>query len=146
MPAQRPALRRQSAPEASWNVSLAIAGSARFLTSGHSGLLRGAIWSHLLVISSRMEGGANVASEAIVAGVPLLSSRIGGIIGLLCKDYPGFFPFGDTRALAKLLERAVSDAGFYHELRTWCAKRRPLFAPAREQAAWKKLLAQIRGQ
>jgi putative glycosyltransferase (TIGR04348 family) len=99
--------------------------------------------SHLLVISSRMEGAANVASEAIVSGVPLVSSGIGGIIGLLGADYPGFFPVGDTRALAGLLERVVSDAGLYHKLKAWCAKRRPLFAPGREQAAWKALLEEL---
>src|ERR1700694_956207 len=33
--------------------------------------------SRLCVLSSRMEGGANVLSEAIVASVPILASRIG---------------------------------------------------------------------
>src|SRR5262249_52332686 len=43
--------------------------------------------SHLLVLSSRLEGGANVLSEAIVEGVPAVASRIDGSVGLLGGDY-----------------------------------------------------------
>src|SRR5262249_5733377 len=60
----------------------------------------------LMVLSSIMEGGANVVSEALVAGVPLLASRIDGSVGLLGRDYPGYFPAGDTEALTALLYRA----------------------------------------
>jgi len=99
--------------------------------------------SHLLVVSSHMEGGANAASEAIVAGVPIVSSRIGGIRGLLGDDYPGFFPVGDTRALAGLLARAATDGAFYQDLKTRCIKRAPLLTPARERSAWQTLLAEV---
>ena len=37
--------------------------------------------SQLLVVSSRMEGAPNVASEALAAGVPMLSSQISGMEG-----------------------------------------------------------------
>ena len=43
--------------------------------------------THLMAISSINEGGANVVSEAIVAGVPVLASSIPGNIGLLGRDY-----------------------------------------------------------
>src|SRR5262249_9093616 len=56
--------------------------------------------SRLLVLSSRSEGGANVVSEALAAGVPVLSSRIEGTLGVLGEDYPGYFPVGDSAALA----------------------------------------------
>ena len=46
--------------------------------------------SRLLVLSSRMEGGANVVSEALVEHVPVLASRIPGSVGLLGARYPGF--------------------------------------------------------
>jgi putative glycosyltransferase (TIGR04348 family) len=97
----------------------------------------------LLVLSSRMEGGANVVSEAVVAGVPVLSSDIPGSRGLLGNDYPGYFPVGDTEALTALLSRAETDAGFDQALRAACAERVPLFAPERERAAWAALVEGI---
>jgi putative glycosyltransferase (TIGR04348 family) len=96
--------------------------------------------SHLLVLSSRMEGGANVISEAIVDGTPVVASRIPGSIGLLGADYPGFYPVGDTAALRDLLLRAESDAHFYRDLRSRCAALAKLFLPSREQAAWRRLI------
>src|SRR6266566_9484187 len=42
--------------------------------------------SHLCVISSRSEGGANVLSEAVVASVPVLASRVNGNVGILGVD------------------------------------------------------------
>ena len=100
--------------------------------------------SSLMVLSSRMEGGANVISEALVDGAPVLASRIPGSVGLLGKDYPGYFPVGNTEALASLLLRAESDAPFYAKLKSWCLRLAPLFRPARERAAWNKLLTELR--
>ena len=62
--------------------------------------------SHVLVVSSRMEGGANVVAEAVMASTPVLATRIDGTIGMLGAQYPGYFAVGDARALAALLERA----------------------------------------
>jgi glycosyltransferase involved in cell wall biosynthesis len=98
----------------------------------------------LLVLSSKLEGGANVVSEAVVAGVPVLSSRIEGSLGLLGAGYPGCFPAGDTRALARLLRRAESDRRFYAALRRACGLVRPLFAPARERRLWAALLEELK--
>ena len=99
--------------------------------------------SHLLVLSSRMEGGANVISEALVDGTPVLSSRIPGSIGLLGSGYPGLYDFGDTAALRALLLRAENDRRFYGELRRQCARVAPLFRPSLERAAWRDLLAEM---
>jgi hypothetical protein len=93
-----------------------------------------------MVLSSAMEGGANVISECIVAGVAVLASRIAGSIGLLGKDYPGYFQFGDTRGLAKLLERVESQPAFFEKLKRRCDALRPVFSPERERDAWKSLL------
>lgn len=97
--------------------------------------------SHAMVLSSRHEGGANVISEAIVAGVPVLASRMDGNVGLLGADYPGYFPVGDTAALARLLLRIESDPRFVAKLRRAIARRAREFTPARERAAWRRLLA-----
>jgi putative glycosyltransferase (TIGR04348 family) len=99
--------------------------------------------SHAMVISSVMEGGANVVSEAVAAGLPVIASRIDGNVGLLGKDYAGYFPVEDTDALAALLQKAESDPGFLKRLAAQCRKRRPLFQPSRERAAWRRLLAEI---
>ena len=100
--------------------------------------------SHAMVISSLSEGGANVISEAAIAGVPVLASRIDGNVGLLGTDYPGYFPVGDTEALARMLQKLESDPRFVSRLRRAVARRAPLFRPARETAAWRRLLAGLR--
>jgi putative glycosyltransferase (TIGR04348 family) len=87
-----------------------------------------------LVISSTMEGGANVIVEAVSSGVPVIASRISGNVGMLGRDYAGYFPVGDVDALSALLLRASADESFLHHLRRQCAQRAPLFAPAREDA------------
>ena len=100
--------------------------------------------SRLLVLSSIMEGGANVISEAVVDHVPVLASRIPGSIGLLGTDYPGYFPVGDTEALAGLLLRVESDRRFYLQLKSWCSRLALLFLPSWERARWRKLLSDLK--
>jgi putative glycosyltransferase (TIGR04348 family) len=99
--------------------------------------------SRLMVLSSKMEGGANTISEALVDHVPVLASRIPGSIGLLGPRYPGYFSLGDTAELTRLLYRAEADPRFYAKLKAWCARRAPLFHPRRERQAWKQLLAEL---
>jgi len=100
--------------------------------------------SEALVLPSRTEGGANVVSEAIAAGVPVLSSRMDGSVGILGDDYPGYFPVGDERALAHLLRRAELDAEFLADLRRHIERLAPLVDPDREREAWKRLLESLR--
>ena len=99
--------------------------------------------SQVCVISSRLEGGANVLSEAVVASVPILASRIAGNVGILGKDYPGLFSVGDSEELAHLLQRAESEAKFLGELKTRIRKLTPLFAPANEKKAWSDLINEL---
>lgn len=96
--------------------------------------------ARVMVLSSRREGGANVVSEAAVAGVPVIASEIAGSVGLLGREYPGYYPVEDTRQLARLLHRAERETDFLDALRRHCAERKSLFRPEREQAAWKDLL------
>lgn len=98
--------------------------------------------SHLLVQSSLMEGGANVVSEALAIGVPVLASRVPGNVGMLGEAYPGYFPSGDEEALAALLLRAETEPGFYSLLEEHCADRKRLVEPGRELSTLASLLAE----
>jgi len=106
----------------------------------HERALRLLASSHVLVVSSVMEGGANVICEAARIGVPVLASRIPGNIGMLGRDYPGYFPLRDDRALARLIERCRGDRSFYRRLKGAVIRRRRLFAPESERAALKRAL------
>jgi putative glycosyltransferase (TIGR04348 family) len=101
--------------------------------------------SRLCVISSRMEGGANVLSEAIVAAVPVLASHIDGNVGILGADYPGYFDVGNTTQLARLLARAETSPGYLAELKEWSKGLALLADPAREVQAWSDLLSELFG-
>ena len=101
----------------------------------HSRALRWLASSHAMVISSRMEGGANVVCEALRIGVPVLASRISGNVGLLGAGYRGYYPVGDERALAQLLVRAATDARFYRRLKAQVRKLRRTVAPQAEKRA-----------
>ena len=94
--------------------------------------------SHLMVITSIMEGGANVICEALMADVPVIASHVSGNIGMLGKDYAGYYPGGDEKALARLLWRAESDTAFYNQIKNQCAARKPLVQPAHEKSSLRK--------
>ena len=105
----------------------------------HARALRWLASSHARVISSRMEGGANVVCEAIRIGVPVLASRVAGNAGLL-GAYAGYFPLENERALARLIGRA-RDERFYRLLKKQIARLRPMVAPRSEARA---LIAALR--
>jgi len=108
------------------------------------GLVRSAIKAaHLLVHPSLAEGGANVIVEAVTSGTPVIASRISGNVGMLGKRYPGYFEAGDAAGLARLLARALREPRFLARLREGCAARRPLFSPAREARAVRRLVAEL---
>jgi putative glycosyltransferase (TIGR04348 family) len=107
----------------------------------HARALRWLASSHAMVISSRLEGGANVVCEALRIGVPVLASRIPGNLGLLGATYPGYFPVEDERALARLLTRAATDRGFYAKLKAQVASLRSGVAPQAEKRALLAVIA-----
>lgn len=99
--------------------------------------------SDVCVLSSRLEGGANTLGEAIVAGTPVLASRIPGSSGILGDDYPAYFEVGATAELAELMSRAESDPVFLGGLDQACNQLVRLFEPALEEAAWLALLGEV---
>lgn len=109
--------------------------------------IRGA---HLLVHTSALEGGAHVILEAVRCGTPVLASRVPGNVGMLGRDYAGYFPHGNAQALADLLvefrqaqQRQDPSAALPARLAAQCALRAPLFAPERERAALLSLLQEL---
>jgi putative glycosyltransferase (TIGR04348 family) len=102
--------------------------------------------SAAMVLTSRIEGGANVLGEAVVSGTPVLASRIPATLSALGEDYPGLFAVGDTKGLAALLDRTERDSRFRAELSRAVRRRRPLFARSAERSAWRSLLAELTAQ
>lgn len=134
------------APQWAEQAEALMRGDSRFCWQGelpHWRALRLLRQSHALIVSSIMEGGAHVVSEAIVHGVPVLASRIPGNIGLLGEDYPGYFAVEDTTALAGLMRRVHDQKKFAATLHAAVCARQSLFTPAAERTAWRELLAGI---
>lgn len=99
--------------------------------------------SRLFLLTSRMEGAGNATSEAITARIPVLCSRVPGLVGMMGVDYEGYFPAGDAGELARRLHRAETDPEFLERLRVQVERRRPLLDPDRERAAWASLLEEL---
>jgi putative glycosyltransferase (TIGR04348 family) len=99
--------------------------------------------ARLFALTSRSEGGSGALAEAIASGVPVVATRIPGIVGMLGRDHPGLFEAGDTRALARLLARAEEDRCFLERLRRASARLAPRHAPEREREAWRRLLREL---
>lgn len=102
--------------------------------------------SSLMVISSVMEGGANVVSEACRAGLPVLASDIPGNRGLLGDDYPGYFPVQNERVLADLISKAEHEPGYLAELRSAVEALAGRFTPEKERQSLEEALALVMQQ
>ena len=99
--------------------------------------------SDLVVISSRMEGSSNVLSEALASSIPVVVSKIPGLMGTLGKTFPGYFPVGDTRKLTQLLLKSETDLEFYRRLKRQCNRLAYLVKPQRERKAWRNLIDEL---
>ena len=124
----------------------AVARDPRYRWTGAlpHGLTRCAIRkAHLLVHPSLMEGGANVIVEAATAGTPVIASRVSGNVGMLGRDYPGYFEVGDAAGLAALLVACLEDGNWLPRLRGLCDERARLFTPARERQAVRRVVAGV---
>lgn len=97
----------------------------------------------VLACTSRIEGGANVVSEALAIGVPVVGTRIDGNTGLLGDDYPGLVPIGDHAALATLLDTLERDPLALADLQARVDSRRHLTEPDNERRAWAEVLSAV---
>lgn len=109
----------------------------------HADTLKMLSKSRLMVISSRMEGGAHVVSEAIALGIPVIASDIPGNKGLLGDDYLGYYPVSNEAALASLLYRAETMPDFYAALKKQIDIRKNLISPERELQSIRHLMCQL---
>ena len=99
--------------------------------------------ARLLVLSSRMEGGASVIAEALVNGTPVIASDISGNRGMLGDRYPALYPLADTRALRELLVRFENEREFARQINQWCRSLAQQHAPKNELRCWQQLLAEF---
>ena len=106
----------------------------------HASTLQWLSRSHVMIISSLMEGGAHVVSEAIAIGIPVIASDIPGNRGLLGDDYPAYYPVGDSARLSELLTQAEFDPVFYQKMSKAVAARKKITKPELEQISIQKLL------
>ncbi len=88
---------------------------------------------HLLVSTSKMEGGAHVILEAAQSRTAVLASRIAGNIGMLGLEHAGYFDLGDDAALGALIVRCRDEPEFLATLREQTNARAALFEPAEEK-------------
>ena len=109
----------------------------------HSKTLQWLSRSHVMVISSIMEGGAHVVSEAIAIGIPVIASDIPGNRGLLGNSYPAYYPAGDQIALSKLLTKSETNPVFYQKLCKAIAGRQKITKPELEQKSIQKLIKSL---
>ena len=105
--------------------------------------------AHLLVHTSRSEGGAIVITEAIRSGTPVLATRIDGNTGLLGTGYDGLIEPEDDRTLAARLrqcrdEQTQGQAGLLQRWQQQCGERAALFDPATEQSALETWVSDLR--
>jgi putative glycosyltransferase (TIGR04348 family) len=96
--------------------------------------------AHVLVHTSKMEGGAHVIMEAVCSGTPVIASRMDGNVGMLGGSYDGYFPVGDASKLAAMLRQCKNEPSFLDHLSSQCALRAPLFSPEREKQALLNLI------
>jgi len=109
----------------------------------HTDALRLLSQSRLMIISSLMEGGAHVVSEAIALGIPVIASDIPGNRGLLGEDYPAYYPKGDESALANLLYRSETIPSFYASLHKHIDLQKELIKPAREKQSIQEMVGAL---
>ena len=133
-------------PEMAREAERLMRADARYRWLGnvpHWAALRWLSRSHVLVVSSRMEGGANVICEAAAAGVPVIASRVSGNIGMLGRGYPGYYALADERGLALQIRRLATDSSYYARLKRLIAARRSLFLPETERSGLRRLIAEF---
>ncbi|OED37568.1 hypothetical protein AB833_23185 [Chromatiales bacterium (ex Bugula neritina AB1)] len=98
----------------------------------------------LMILSSRVEGGASVLSEALIDCIPVICTKIPSAVGILGDSYSGYFQQGDTKELRRILLEFENDQGFRSTLFDQVKVLAKQVEPAQEKLNWKTLLGKIR--
>ena len=94
----------------------------------------------LLINTSKMEGGANVISEAVMAGLPILATAIDGNAGVLGTSYPGLFTPDDPYELADRLAALASNPEALEQITLSSRLLQPELSIKQETARWREVL------
>lgn len=73
--------------------------------------------SHIFLSASSIENSSNSVGEAMILGVPTISSNVGGIKNLLCDGVDGYlYPADEPYMIAAYADRIFSDDGLAQKL------------------------------
>lgn len=81
----------------------------------------------MFVCSSRFEGYSTAVTEAILLGLPVITTECSGMKEILGDNYPGIFT-NDEQGIYDALYLALSNAAFNKNLKTLCDQRASLFS------------------
>ena len=101
--------------------------------------------------------GSRLHQEGLTAGIVKVAARQIGMdakisyspwsrtvyAGLNDPNYAGYFPVGDAKALAALLQKSLTDANFLLRLNIACQARAKLFLPSIERDALKNIISSL---
>ena len=99
--------------------------------------------SRVLVNTSLSESSANSIVESLVAGTPVLATRVLGNTAVLGTDYPGLFSTDSISQLTDLMNRVESDSRFLGQIKKNCQRLAKNHSRAAEKKAWRRLFAQL---
>ena len=97
----------------------------------------------VLILPSLHEGGANVAGEFLVSGLPIIASRVAGNTGILGEDWPALFEAGNAGSLADLLIRWIQQEEFRNQVTLAARNLAPQHDLDREREEWGQLLREL---
>ncbi|MGC8657944.1 MAG: glycosyltransferase [Desulfomonilaceae bacterium] len=94
----------------------------------------------IFVLPSITEGCPNILMEALAAGVPTVATRVGAVCELIEDGISGILtPPGDSAALAKAIERLLSDPNLMGNLSGSGRERMRKFNLNLERSKWEKV-------
>jgi glycosyltransferase involved in cell wall biosynthesis len=94
------------------------------------------------LVTSRQEGGPKASFEALAAGVPLVTTRVGQAQELLADDVDALFAdVDDVEALAAAVHRVYEDVTLAARLRTAGRTKAEAFSEERLDPRWSELLS-----